>query len=217
VAICGNRLQVKMADADHAILSLVESRLFGSGITRQLLEHFTQCRATFATRTADDRATLDAAVKTLERQQQNLVEAIANRGDASRALQIKLAAVEQELHDVEARRRHESTLVSLDPEEVGARFAALADDWGGLLKRHPLQARSIVKKLISGKFKFEPHIEPERRFYRITGNLSTAHLVGAVVPGLLQRHRQIGLARSWPQRDSNPSLGAPPAGGRPVD
>ena len=205
LSVCSNRLQVRMDHADRAVLSLVETQVFGAGVVRRVMQHLAARLASTGTKATTERAGLEAAAKKLERQQQHLVTAIAD-GDSSRSVRAKLAEVEQQQTAVADRLRRLSALVSLQGRDLAqleaAAWAAVTRDWAGLLARHPLQARTIVKKFVQGRFRFEP----QGHAYKITATASTALIVGAVVPALLPPSRGHEPGRWWPQGDSNPCL-----------
>jgi len=118
----------------------------------------------------------------------HLVAAITD-GDTSQSVRAKLAEVEQQQTEVADRLRRLSSLVKLQGRDLAqleaAAQAAVARDWAGLLARHPLQARAIVKKFVQGRFRFEP----AGRFYSVTATASSAHCrrggsgAAAAVPG----------------------------------
>jgi site-specific DNA recombinase len=200
LAVCSNRLQVRMDAADRAVLSLVETQVFGAGVVHRVMQHLATRLAETGTKATSERAGLEAAAKKLERQQANLVAAIADGGE-SRLLRAKLTEVEAQLTEVADRLRRLSALVSLQGRDLAqleaAACAAVMRDWAGLLARHPLQARTIVKKFVQGRFRFEP----QGHAYQITATASTALIVGGVVPALLSPSRGNEPDRWWPQRD----------------
>ena len=186
-----------MDAADRAVLSLVETQVFGAGVVRRVMQHLAARLASTGTKATTERAGLEAGAKKLERQQEHLVAAIAD-GDASRAVRAKLAEVEQQRTEVADRLRRLSALVNLQGRDLAqleaAACAAVTRDWAGLLARHPLQARTIVKKFVQGRFRFEP----KGQSYKITATASTALIVGAVVPALLPPSRGPEPGRWWP-------------------
>ena len=75
---------------------------------------------------------------------------------------------------------------------------------------HPLQARAILKKFVTGRFVFKPVVGSGRPRYEVTATASTRLILGAVVPALLPPRAPLRSdggeepSRWWPQRDSNP-------------
>src|SRR6266508_3914247 len=73
LAICANRSQVKMADADRAVLNLVETQVFGAGVIRRVMQTVAARLASTGTKAMTERVGLEAAAKKLERQQEHFV------------------------------------------------------------------------------------------------------------------------------------------------
>lgn len=139
--MCGNRLQVKIATADKAVLSLVEAQVFSPDVVRAVVRQIAaRLAATGATASAE-RGALESASRKLERQQSAVVDAIADGGE-SRSLRAKLAEVERRQAEVADRLRRLTALVHLQGQDLVALEAtaqrAVARDWAGLLARHPL-------------------------------------------------------------------------------
>jgi hypothetical protein len=150
-------------------LSLVEEQVFGAAVVRRVMQHLAARLASTGSTATTDRAGLEAAANKLERQQQHLVAAIAD-GDTSRSLRAKLAEVEQQQTAIADRLQRLSAFASLEGRDLAqletAAWAVVMRDWKGLLVRPPLQARTIVKKFVQGRFRFEP----QRQAHRITGD-----------------------------------------------
>ena len=219
-AVCDNRLQVKMDLADRAVLSLVESQVFGADVIYAVIQQVAKHLAATGTKASAERAALDAAATKLERQQQNLTEAIADgAGSGRRSLQAKLAEVEAQQAEVADRLKRLTALVQLQGQDLAALEQAVqmkvTRDWAGLLARHPLQARAIVRKFIQGRFVFRPITSGKRPRYEVTATASTSLIVGSVIPALLPPKALPRTAagpdssedltkpdRWWPQRDT---------------
>ncbi len=176
--------------ADKAILSLVEAQVFSPDIVRRTVRELAARLAATGTTATAERAALEAASRKLERQQAHVVDAIADGGE-SRALRAKLADVERQQAEVGDRLKRRTALVHLQGQDLAALEAtaqrAVARDWAGLLARHALQARPIVKKFVAGRFVFKPVVGLGRPRYEVTATASTPLILGAVVPALLRR------------------------------
>jgi hypothetical protein len=60
-------------------------------------------------------------------------------------------------------------------------------DWTGLIDKHPLQARAIVKKFVPGRFVFTPILGGSggRPRYEVTATANPSVILGTVIPALL--------------------------------
>jgi hypothetical protein len=122
-------------------------------------------------------------------QQQNILNAIADGGE-SRSLRVKLKEIEGQQAEVADRLRRLTGLLGLQRQDL-ARLEATAllklKDWTGLIHKHPLQARAIVKKFVPGRFVFTPVLggSGTRPRYEVTATANATLILGAVVPALL--------------------------------
>ena len=211
MSVCANRLQVRMAVADKAVLSLVEAQLFSPEVVSRIVKQLAERLRATGTEASTQRVALEAATRKLETQVANITNAIADGGE-SRSLRAKLVEVERQQADVADRLRRLTALVHLQGQDLALLEAAaqrtVARDWAGLLARHPLQARAIVKKFVVGRFVFRPVVGDGRARYEISATASTNLILAAVVPALNvpppRGPEGDEPGRWWPQRDSNP-------------
>jgi hypothetical protein len=85
----------------------------------------------------------------------------------------EMQRLEGHRHDLLARLEHLDGLArvaaSWDPTALAGEFQTLLGEWHTLLRGEPVQARQILRKLITGRLRMTPEIRPDGRFYRWTG------------------------------------------------
>jgi Recombinase zinc beta ribbon domain len=157
-AKCPNDAEMRMVEADRAVLQTVEEDVLRPEVVTAAIE------AAIAQLQPGARQ-LDARHEALEQQVcrtdaecRRLAEAIRLGGD--------LPALVQEMKDAEARRaglRRQlaeldglAEVAQLDVPRLQRDLAARLTDWQGLLGRQPAQARQVLKKLLQGKLIFTP-------------------------------------------------------------
>ena len=55
----------------------------------------------------------------------------------------------------------------MDPAALDARLRGKLREFTNLAGRHQAAARSLLKKVISGRLRFTPVVAPDRAFYRV--------------------------------------------------
>src|SRR5262245_10308168 len=65
----------------------------------------------------------------------------------------------------------------LDP---GAAWSHRDPDWQGLLERQPIQARQLLRKLLTGRLIYTPHEATTGNFYELTGQASYGKLLSGI-------------------------------------
>jgi hypothetical protein len=104
----------------------------------------------------------------------------------------------------EARRAHlkaelaklgsRADITSLNAACVSSNLRERLTDWQGLLQRHTVEARQILRRLLVGRLLFTPKEDEKGRYYEFAGQGSVSELLsGVVLPKVW-----------WPQEDSNP-------------
>jgi hypothetical protein len=79
------------------------------------------------------------------------------------------------------------------PATLTATIAARLTDWQGGLKRHPAQARQILRKLLVGRLAFTPRQDETGAWYEFSGHASYGLLLAGVA-GLKEWCPRRGLA-----------------------
>ncbi len=69
--------------------------------------------------------------------------------------------------------------------ELRATIRTLLEDWQGLLRSIPTEARPILRQLLVGRLVLTPKQLPIGRFYEFTGTATYGALLSGVVAGLV--------------------------------
>jgi site-specific DNA recombinase len=163
---CGNGLRVDVKALDAAVLDAVARALDADTVAaavRGAVEILTAGQADTATR----RATIAAELATIAQRERRLLDALVD-GDAAVS-----ASIKGRLRDELARRdtlaaelASLETAAPVDVEALVQKVTARAADLRGLLGRHPMQARQVVRLLLGGsRWSCEPFDNTEGRGY----------------------------------------------------
>jgi site-specific DNA recombinase len=179
VKVCGNGLTVKVAAIDKALIDAVAALLDPPTVAEAI-------RGAVATLTAGQadtvsrRATIAAELATIAGRERRLLDALVD-GDGAVAESIK-ARLRDELARRDALAAELASLdttTPIDTEALVQDVTRRAGDLRGLLRRHPMQARQVVRLLLNGgRFRCEPIADAQGRgiAYRITASGSYARL-----------------------------------------
>jgi site-specific DNA recombinase len=192
--ICGNHLELPMADADALVVDGVHDELLCSNAMDQVL---------------------DAAIEEIERTLQSdggerLVKELANvtaeigrytravgvggelRGllEALKAAEDRRELLERQLREIDARRRK-----SLPERRALRRLLEVrVGEWRNLLHSNVVTARETLSQVLDGRVEFMPKIGLDVPCYEVTGKLNT----GRVLRGILLPHWVASPAGSAP-------------------
>jgi site-specific DNA recombinase len=181
-SVCGNGTWAPLETMDNLVLGFIAEDLLREGVIARVIEMILAAQAPAADNAADARAELQR----VENELANLTAAIASGGDVPSLV----AAVRQR----EAQRTQ--LRGSLDAQQKLARLTGPAAQrliadvqvhfaaWRELLKREPVQARQIARKLIEGRLACKPTRDASRRYYEVTGTATLGRaLAGATSNG----------------------------------
>jgi site-specific DNA recombinase len=167
-ASCANRLRVALSVAEQAILTKMQTDLLRPEVIvaaiHKVIATLTPDPAVLET----ERARLRNQITNTERQLANLGAAVAAGGSLPTLLEsinreADLAGLRATPRDVDQRQ----ALTQMDPAALDARLRGKLREFTNLAGRHPAAARSLLKKVISGRLRFTPVIAPDRAFYRV--------------------------------------------------
>lgn len=174
-AICGNALEVRLADAEQAVLSAVEQNVLNVAVLETALAKAAELLQTpngngadaHAAALRDELAGLDAEVA-------RLAEAIARGGD--------LPALVGLLQERERRRGHvRAAAAEVERKRAthrggGGDLGPVLDamrghltDWKGMLRQKTGPARQALSALLRGRLAFTPRGRDGERFYSFEG------------------------------------------------
>ncbi len=181
-AICANRLRVRVADADRAVLDALRDDILRPDVVRDAIAE--AVRRLRAAERRGDVADLRARLARVERELARLTSAVASGADAA-SLLAAITEREREAADVRrliAEAEAVAKLPSLDAARLGADLERRLEDWRGVLAREPVAARQGLRKLIVGRLRFDP--DPARRRYRLSGQGRLDPILAAAVPAV---------------------------------
>ena len=162
--------RVPQDEADPLVLdALRRDVLAPEAVARTVADTLAAWRALQETPHA--RETVAARLAVLERELRALTDTLA-RGAAFDSVAEAITAREQErdaLRRAQATGAERSAPRRASIRHVAAELTARLADWDGLLRRHPQQARQILKKLLAGRLVFDPFEDDRGQGYVIRG------------------------------------------------
>ncbi len=212
-AVCANTVQMRMLDADHAVLETIEQRVLRADIVEAAIE---AARARLGSNEiVEQRRTLEAALSRVEKELGHLTAAIA----AGRESHTLLAAIRDRegegrklrlaLDELDAL----SQVPRLEDHRLLADLSARVQDWQELLRRAPVQARQILRKLLVGRLLFAPENQEGAMIYRFTGTGRLDPVVAGILGGMPSRgsssSQNVGLLLDNPGGNADAMLGEP--------
>jgi hypothetical protein len=203
-----------MEATDREVLTALKQDLL-----RPQIVHAAVRKALARLRAPDDgsapvRDAITAELSRVEGEIARLTAAVASGGDLSSLLEA--------LRERERRRdRLRAEVAELERAQVlsGADVAKLeADlrdrlaDWRGLLRRHPSQARQLVRALLVGRLVFTPETTPDGDVYRFSGQVSLGRmLAGEILAKLPMKLESLNVGSLAEPVDVARVIRAPPA------
>ena len=137
---CPNTLTLPMAEADDAVLNMLDEYVLGQSFIDELM-------ALVDTRPVEDTSRLAADVARLRAEVKNLLQAIA-AGVPPETIAPEVRARETEISRLEARLRAPAPVVPR-VEDLRAALEQRAADWRATLRQEPTVARVLVRRLIT--------------------------------------------------------------------
>lgn len=133
---------------------------------------------------AAQRETLRSRLRQLEGEHGRFMEAVRQWGPMGplgaelRTLEVRRAELLAQLEHLDGL---EEAAGAWAAQALAGDFAALLCEWQALLRGEPVQARQILRKLITGRLRMVPEIQPDGRFYRWTGQASYGRLLAGLI------------------------------------
>lgn len=175
-SVCSNKLPAPMADADAAVLRVVEQTLMPPDVVDRALAHAE--RAILRERSAGEREAVEAELAETKKAMRRLSSAIAKGGELE-PLVAALETHERERAELQARLDAlRQPAPTLDPVAVRKQLNGYLRDWQGLLLGHVGQAQQVLRRLVIGRLVFTPQ---EGGFYKFSGKGTVRPLLGSVV------------------------------------
>ena len=181
---CANGLTIDMARADQAVLEAFDRDVFARDLLRDAVARALELDRAGSGGGRDQREALEQRHRRLEQEIGRLTGALA-QGAALASVLDALKTRERERAEVLAKLEHLDgrgrLSCRLEGRELRRALEERLADWQGLLRRRPMEARPILRRLIEGRLLFTPRETPEGRFYEITGKASYGRLLGGLV------------------------------------
>jgi hypothetical protein len=163
-SICPNKLEVPLADADAAILGIVDASVLQPDVLDVVLDG---ALLELSTAVADDaqRAAVETEIAGLDAELLRLTTALARGGD----LEVLVDAVKSRQQRRDALDRGRQTLNALngplltDRDMLEQKIAERLTDWRGLLGRNVAWSRQLLTKLLKGRIMFTPTADEDGR------------------------------------------------------
>jgi site-specific DNA recombinase len=180
---CANDLIIPMEEADHLVIeALAQDVLQPRLVERYLSDAAAAWRA--ATVPADQRRkALEADLAAVDREIAKLEADLAG-GAPWQLIRGPIEERKARRVNLAARLASEAGLaqVSAGADSLRADLETRLRDWTGLLRRQPVHARQIMRKLLDGKIQFHPFNDARGRGYDIRGKAVYGRLLAGVLP-----------------------------------
>src|SRR5262249_55906679 len=169
-----------MDRTDAEVLSVLEAQLLHPVVVARAIDVALDELRPPVERAERRRAEITDEIRRVDVELARLTEALVTGGGQ---LQVIVAAIKdresrragltQELAGCEGHGR----LTEFAAQRLRRDLCARLEDWRGLLRRQPVQARQILRKLVAGRLIFTPKIDEEGRFYEFTGHGTLGHVL----------------------------------------
>lgn len=181
-AICRG-VDVPMARADAAILDVFEADILSPSRLQRAM-----ARAIAGTPAPAERAirhvSLGGRLTAIESELRRLTDDVASGAGDFRAVREAIAVREAERARIDrelARTAADSR--PANPDAIARVLERMQADWRGLLRKHPAQARQMLRKLLQGRLVFAAEEQHEQPGYRVRGTASVEPLLNVVLNG----------------------------------
>jgi DNA invertase Pin-like site-specific DNA recombinase len=166
---CSNTLRVALKPTEEAILSKMEQDLLRPEVLVAAIQRVLAKLTPSPAALEAERSRIKAQITTAERELATLGAAVAQGGPLQTLLeQIRdREKVLSGLRTTVTQLDHQEALIQLDPPALEAKLRGKLQDFTGLRQRHPAAARSLLRKVISGRITFTPVTGTDRAYYRV--------------------------------------------------
>jgi hypothetical protein len=195
ITVCANSLEMRLEDAEHAVLAALERELLDPEILEAAVA---RAAARMASPTEDPdarRHAIQTALAHAETVLAHLTQVVAEGGAVSTLVQAirdqkrRHQRLRAELADLERPR-----VVPLSVSNLKALLQTKTEEWKGLLRKHAPIARQMVRKLVEGRIVFTPDRDARRYSFLATGTLAN-FFSGIVCPQAVPS--PTGFGRLW--------------------
>ena len=176
--VCPNNLEVRMADADEAVLSAVAGVVLAPDIVDEVvagvlaslqLEH-----------SGHARRTRERELQTREAEIERLVNAIETGGNLESLLE-RLKQRQTERDALAADLEQVAKPVRVEPRLLDRSVRTCLADWSGLLTRQTSHGRNFLRRVLTGPVSFKPLMNGAAKGYQFEGEASIGKLLSGVI------------------------------------
>ena len=171
--VCANSVEVRLEDADRAILQALERELLDPSILEAAVARAAARVAAPAQDLTGRRQALETALTHTELALGRLTQAIAEGGAITTLVQA-IREHERRQRDLrgELANLERPRVVPLDVKQLQTTLLEKAQEWQALLRKHAPIARQMIRKLIAGRIVFTPDLEARRYTFTVPGTLA---------------------------------------------
>src|SRR5262249_27477304 len=181
-SVCDNALLAQMEATDRTVLAAIDHDVFNSRVLARAADHALAALCPSEDALDERRERLLFEVRRLESELARLVDAITGGGElpalltAVKEREAQRAQCEQQLAALDSTRR----LSRIDRARLDRQVRETLTDWQGLLTKHTVPAREILRTVLAGRLIFTP--APAELAYSFSGEASIGRLLAGAVP-----------------------------------
>ena len=184
-SVCCNDVELPMVETDEALLTTFEAQLLHPAVVQQAIrEAVAQLSAASDTPPARAEAMRDE-LSTVTAKLDRLTQAVVLGGDLPtlvaemKALERRRAYLEAEVQNLE----HVGGLSTADLHALEPELLVRLEDWRAMFRRHVLEARQMIAKILTGRVVFTPRATGAEWEVEYAAECSLGKLVsGILVP-----------------------------------
>jgi DNA invertase Pin-like site-specific DNA recombinase len=182
--ICRNSLSAPMGELDTDVLTTFERDVLSADVIDAVVRRAIELERVHPDELAAQQETLRGRLRQIDTEIGRFTDAIRQFGPLA-TIGDELRALERRRGEVQAQLEHLDGLATAagawDAHGLAGEFTDLLTEWQALLAGDPVQARQILRKLITGRLTMVPEIRPDGRFYRWTGQASYGRLLAGII------------------------------------
>jgi site-specific DNA recombinase len=173
-AVCPNSLEMRLVDADAAVLNALERELLDADVLEEAMRRAVEQALSGGETRADRQRTVRRELDQIGSELDRLTAAVVGGGEASTLVQAmrgrekRRDRLQRELRDLER-----PLPARQDAGLMRQTLLAKLADWRTLLRAHVPQARQMIRKRITGRVVFTPDQASRRYHFTATGTLAS--------------------------------------------
>lgn len=179
--VCTNSLSAPMDTLDAEVLGTIRRDVLAPDVLQAVITRALDLRARPGD-LAERRERLHAELRRVETELARFAEAVG-AGEPLRSLLDAMKARERRRAELQAQLEHLDGLgrSARNPADMMHELSQRLTDWHGVLERHPVQARQLLRKLLDGRLILTPRIDETGRWYEVTGRAVYGRLLSGIV------------------------------------